>query len=58
MNDQEQFLSEALQKAVSVDDGRGRYREVAFPIILQALVESGAEQSRGIEPGDEWESSI
>lgn len=41
MNDQEQVLSEALQKAVRVVDAvEDRYREVVLPIILQALIES------------------
>lgn len=39
MDNQEQFLSEALQKAVQVvDTVEDRYREVAFPIILQAII--------------------
>lgn len=39
MNDQEQFLTEALQRAAQVVDAiEDRYREAAFPIILQALI--------------------
>jgi hypothetical protein len=40
MNNQKQFLTEALQiTAQVVDTVEDRYREVAFPIILQALIE-------------------
>ncbi len=51
MNNQEQFLTEALQIAAQVvDTVEDRYREVAFPIILQALIgptrkESGYKES-------------
>ncbi len=51
MNDQEQLLTEALQRTVQVvDTVEDRYREVAFPIILQALIglsrkESGSKGS-------------
>src|SRR5258708_33185976 len=51
MNNQEQFLTEALQRAVQVvDTVEDRYREAAFPIILQALIgptriESGFKRS-------------
>jgi hypothetical protein len=39
MEEQEQILSEALQRAVQVvDTVEDRYREAAFPIILQALI--------------------
>lgn len=39
MNDQEHFLSQALQKTVQiVETVEDRYREAAFPIILQALI--------------------
>lgn len=39
MNEQEQFLTDALQRAVQVvDTVEDRYREAAFPIILQALI--------------------
>src|SRR5260370_42596519 len=39
MDNQEQFLSEALQRTVQVvDTVEDRYREAAFPIILQALI--------------------
>jgi hypothetical protein len=39
MLDQEQFLSEALQKTVQiVETIEDRYREGAFPIILQAFI--------------------
>src|SRR5437667_7464547 len=39
MLDQEQFLSEALQKTVQiVETIEDRYREAAFPIILQAFI--------------------
>jgi hypothetical protein len=39
IDDQEQFLTEALQKAVLVvETVEERYREAAFPIILQALI--------------------
>jgi hypothetical protein len=41
MNNQEQFLLETLQKAVQVvDTVEDRYREAAFPIILQALIQA------------------
>ncbi len=39
MDNQDQFLSEALQRAIQVvDTMEDRYREAAFPIILQALI--------------------
>jgi hypothetical protein len=39
MDDQEQFLSEALQKTVQiVETIEDRYREAAFPIVLQAFI--------------------
>lgn len=39
MEEQEQILSEALQKTVQVvDTVEDRYREAAFPIVLQALL--------------------
>ena len=41
MNDQEQILTDTLQKAVQiVDTVEDRYREAAYPIILQALLRS------------------
>lgn len=44
MDDQE-FLSEALQKAIQVvDTVEERYRNAAFPIILQALIGSNGVQ--------------
>lgn len=46
MDDLEQFLSEALQKAVQVVDTiEERYRDAAFPIILQALIGSNEVQN-------------
>src|SRR5260370_35473738 len=46
MNEQEQFLTEALQKAVQVvDTVEDRYREAAFPIILQTLIESSHKEN-------------
>lgn len=49
MDDQEQILSEALQKAIQVVDTiEDRYREAAFPIILQVLIgPSQKESSKG-----------
>jgi hypothetical protein len=39
MSDQEHFLTEALQKAVQiVSTVEDRYQEVAFPIVLQAII--------------------
>jgi hypothetical protein len=41
MEEREQILSEMLQKAVQVvDTVDNRYREVAFPIVLQNLLET------------------
>ncbi|SRR6266566_5450054 len=51
MNVQEQFLTETLQRAAQVvNTVEDRYREAAFPIILQALIghsrkESGYKES-------------
>jgi hypothetical protein len=46
MNDQEQNLSEILQMAVQVVDTLDdRYREAAFPIILQTLIGSSENQN-------------
>ena len=39
MNEQEQFVSEALQKTSQIVEAiEDRYREAAFPIILQAFI--------------------
>mgnify|MGYP001194581880 CR=1 FL=1 len=46
MNNQEQFLVEALQMAAQVMDSvEDRYREAAFPIILQALIGPSPKES-------------
>lgn len=46
MNDQEQFLTEALQRAIQVvDTVEDRYREAAFPIILYALIGPSQQES-------------
>ena len=43
MDDHEQFLSEALQKAVQVVATiEGKYQEAALPIILQNLIDSSS----------------
>ncbi len=40
MDEQEQFLTEALQRAATIiKDVDEKYHEVAFPIILQALID-------------------
>lgn len=50
MDNQEQFLSEALQKAIQVvETVEDRYREAAFPIILQTLIGSTGKQHVHIE---------
>lgn len=46
MSEQEQFISEALQKTMQiVETVENRYREVAFPIILQAFIGVSGVQS-------------
>lgn len=48
--DDQQFLSEALQKAMRVvETAEDRYREAAFPIILQALIGSIGKQNIHVE---------
>lgn len=54
MNDQEQILSEALQRAVQVvDTVEDRYREAAFPIILRALIGSSHKENGDKEKNQE-----
>jgi hypothetical protein len=46
MDEREEFLSEALQRTIVVVEAiDNRYRELAFPIILQAFIEGSREQS-------------
>ncbi|TMC18013.1 MAG: hypothetical protein E6J34_17845 [Chloroflexi bacterium] len=55
MENQEQLLSEALQKAVQVVDTiEERYREAAFPIVLQALLGTSTNQN---VPGANYQES-
>jgi hypothetical protein len=56
MNDQKQFLIEALQKAVEImDTVEDRYRETAFPIILQALIGSSRKENNFKESGQQMD---
>lgn len=50
MDEQELFLAEMVQKAIRVvGTAEDRYREAAFPIILQALIGSVGKQNVHIE---------
>lgn len=54
MDNQEQFLTEALQTAAQVvDKVEDRYREVAFPIILQALLGSSLKENGYTRPSQD-----
>lgn len=54
MNVQEQFLTEALQRAAQVvNTVEDRYREAAFPIILQAFIGLSRKESSYKESGQE-----